>query len=173
VDLAAPGVGIFSTTHGTDSSYGTKSGTSMSTPHVAGAAALLAAYNPSLSAASLKATLLSSVDQLPAFSGFNRSGGRLNVDRALNQQTVCTFVPDSPEMIVPTKGGVFEMNITAPQFCDYFVRSSVNWIHVMSEDTESGSTRVKFRVTVNPTINRSATVNIGSGSFTVSQRRGK
>ena len=62
VDLAAPGVGILSTTWGSNSTYGTSSGTSMATPHVAGAAALLSAYNPNLSVASLKATLLNTVD---------------------------------------------------------------------------------------------------------------
>lgn len=172
VDLAAPGSLIYSTVHTTNSSYGTKSGTSMSTPHVAGAAALLAAYNPALSAASLKATLMGSVDQLPAFTGFNRSGGRLNVSRALNQQTVCSIKPAAAEILVPTKGGSFEIGITAPQFCDYFVRSTARWVNITSESTDSGTTVIKFRVGVNPTINRSAVVQVGSGSFTVVQRRG-
>jgi subtilisin family serine protease len=39
VDVAAPGVGILSTT--VDGAYGTKSGTSMATPHVAGEAGLI------------------------------------------------------------------------------------------------------------------------------------
>ncbi|MCV4860579.1 S8 family serine peptidase, partial [Escherichia coli] len=68
VDLAAPGSGILSTTRTSNSSYGTLSGTSMATPHVTGAVALLSAYDPTLSPASLKATLLNTVDVLPAWS---------------------------------------------------------------------------------------------------------
>ena len=63
VDVAAPGVGILSTVLG--QGYGAKSGTSMATPHSAGAAALLSAAHPGLSAASLKATLMNTVDVLP------------------------------------------------------------------------------------------------------------
>lgn len=173
VDLAAPGSLIYSTVHTTNSSYGTKSGTSMSTPHVAGAAALLAAFDPSLSALSLKATLMKTVDQFPAFTGFNRAGGRLNVSRALNEPVVCTFEPSSTEIVAPTKGGWFEISVSAPQFCDYSVRSGANWVHIASESTGSGKSTVKFRVGVNRTISRSAVVKIGSGTFTVAQRRGK
>ena len=80
VDLAAPGVGILSTLPG---AYGSLSGTSMSTPHVAGAAALLCAYNPNLSLFQLKAAILNSVDPVPQWSGLTVTGGRLNVSRAL------------------------------------------------------------------------------------------
>jgi subtilisin family serine protease len=57
VDIIAPGVCIYSTTSG--SSYTTMSGTSMASPHVAGAAALYRAVNPTASPAQVKAALLS------------------------------------------------------------------------------------------------------------------
>ena len=81
VDLAAPGSDILSTVPG--DAYGLKSGTSMATPHVAGAAALLLAHNSSLSPLELKNALLSNVDTNSAFAGKMVSGGRLNIDRAI------------------------------------------------------------------------------------------
>jgi thermitase len=81
VDLAAPGVGVLSTIP--NSGYGMLSGTSMATPHVSGAAALICAYNPYLTVAQLKAALMNNVDVLPAFNGRCVTGGRLNVLRAI------------------------------------------------------------------------------------------
>jgi subtilisin family serine protease len=86
VDLAAPGVNIFSTTPG--GQYGQKSGTSMATPHVVGAAALLLSDSPGLRAADLKGLLMSYLEQLPALAGRTVTGGRLNVYRALRRTTV-------------------------------------------------------------------------------------
>ena len=55
------------------------SGTSMATPHVAGAAALLSGLKPALTVAGIKSLLMSSVDQLATWNGIVASGGRLNV----------------------------------------------------------------------------------------------
>jgi subtilisin len=71
VDLAAPGVNIYSTYKG--GSYTTMSGTSMASPHVAGAAALYKAANPGASPAQVKSGLLSSA-KAQADSGYGFTG---------------------------------------------------------------------------------------------------
>lgn len=63
VDIAAPGVGTLSSVPG--GGYGTKSGTSMATPHVAGIAALYAQSNKNLRGAALWQALVSKVQALP------------------------------------------------------------------------------------------------------------
>ena len=70
VPLAAPGDQVLSTTN--DGGYGTKSGTSMAAPHVAGVAALMAAVAPNLSAAELRAQLLQNASRasVPVGSGY-------------------------------------------------------------------------------------------------------
>lgn len=171
VDLAAPGSGVLSLYNRSDSDTYPLSGTSMATPHVAGAAALLSAYNPALSVASLKATLMNTVDVIPDWSGLVKTGGRLNVDRALRNQTVCSFNLANSSITVPTKGGNFSVGVTAPQNCDCAVKSNVNWIKVTSTDAMSGNGSMTFRVTVNPTITRSGTISVAGQTFTVTQSR--
>ncbi len=81
VDLGAPGTGIYSTLP--NGAYGFLSGTSMATPHVTGAVALVAAANPSLTASQLRARILDNVDPVPALAGEVFTGGKLNVRRAV------------------------------------------------------------------------------------------
>ena len=64
VDVAAPGVGIWTTTNG--GGYGAVSGTSFSSPMTAGVVALMMAANPGLSPADLESALKSSADDLGA-----------------------------------------------------------------------------------------------------------
>ena len=59
VDLFAPGVGITSAWSTNDTATNTISGTSMATPHVAGAAALYLANNPGASAAEVHSAIVS------------------------------------------------------------------------------------------------------------------
>jgi thermitase len=84
VDLAAPGDGIISTLPGR--SYGLLSGTSMATPHVTGAAALLWGRRPAWSLSRVKSRLIRRVDRKPTLAS-TVGGGRLNVRRALGPPT--------------------------------------------------------------------------------------
>jgi len=64
-DLAAPGENIFSTLP--NNNYGFMSGTSMATPFIAGAAALVKIVNSTYNVHQIKAQLLGSVDIKPSF----------------------------------------------------------------------------------------------------------
>ncbi|HVF34738.1 MAG TPA: S8 family serine peptidase [Candidatus Saccharimonadia bacterium] len=84
VDIGAPGSAIWSTVPKASqgsviASYASYSGTSMATPHVAGAAALYAAYHAGSSAATIKAAIMSSAVPTTSMQGKVVSGGRLNV----------------------------------------------------------------------------------------------
>ncbi len=85
VDLLAPGVGIYSTWKTSDNAYTSLDGTSMSTPFVTGAFALLKARFPAKTYRELITAVLSSVDKVSAASGKTVSGGRLNIAAALNK----------------------------------------------------------------------------------------
>jgi subtilase family serine protease/subtilisin family serine protease len=98
VHLGAPGVDILSTTIGNTYSY--FSGTSMATPHVSGAAALVLSAC-ALDTAGLKAELLNTVDQVAGLSGETITGGRLNVDRAIR---ACTAPPAVPTGLAAAPG---------------------------------------------------------------------
>lgn len=77
VDLGAPGSDVLSTLP--NNRYGVYSGTSMATPHVAGAACLVWAAAPTMTHLEIKNALLSTVDPLPSLAGKMVSGGRLNL----------------------------------------------------------------------------------------------
>ena len=77
VDIAAPGQSILSTVPG--NSYATYSGTSMATPHVAGAMALLWGQAPALTATQLIDLVLSNTDAVLKSQTIH---GRLNIGKA-------------------------------------------------------------------------------------------
>lgn len=81
VHIAAPGREIVSTW--LDDDYREASGTSMATPYVSGAAALILSSEPQLSVKALRDRLLKSVDKIDSLSGKVASGGRLNAAKAL------------------------------------------------------------------------------------------
>lgn len=83
VDIGAPGSGIWSSVPKSSkgsiiSGYASYNGTSMATPHVAGAAALYKSSHPGASAADIKAAIMGSAVPTPSLQGKVVSNGRLN-----------------------------------------------------------------------------------------------
>ena len=81
VDLGAPGVSIRSTVPG--GGYASYSGTSMATPHVAGAAALMLSAHPGWTYTQTIDALLDTADPVAALATRTITGGRLNVNDAV------------------------------------------------------------------------------------------
>ncbi|MGI5139266.1 MULTISPECIES: S8 family serine peptidase [unclassified Streptomyces] len=89
-DVTAPGVGIVAaraagTTLGApvDANYVALDGTSMATPHVAGAAALLAQQHPDWDAQQLKDALISTAHTVPGTPVTWQGGGRIDLAAAI------------------------------------------------------------------------------------------
>nr|WP_280770112.1 S8 family serine peptidase [Salipaludibacillus daqingensis] len=104
-DVSAPGVDIVSTFPG--ESYASLQGTSMSAPHVAGAAALILEKNPDWNTDQVKAALMNTAEPLEDADGnvypFNTQGaGSIRVIESLTTETLVT--PGSYSF------GVFEKN---------------------------------------------------------------
>ena len=179
VDIAAPGSVVLSTTNGANNTYGTLSGTSMAAPHVTGAAALLAAFNPALSAASLKSTLMNNVDTFASLGGTIeqnwastpvRAAGRLNAANALLNQTVCKFDLSENNVRVRARGGYFTIGMTAPRYCDYAIKSNERWI-LAENAAASGNGELRFKVRLYSRISRTGTITIAGQTVTVTQSR--
>ncbi|MFD5813374.1 S8 family serine peptidase [Streptomyces sp. NPDC127038] len=84
-DISAPGVSILAAKAGGSAAtgwYQSMSGTSMATPHVAGAAAILAQEHPDWKAPQLKDALMSTSEQLPNYTTYQVGSGRVDLSAA-------------------------------------------------------------------------------------------
>ncbi|MFC7584989.1 S8 family serine peptidase [Nonomuraea antimicrobica] len=91
-DIAAPGVDIVAarasgTVMGSpvNERYTSANGTSMATPHVAGAVAIMAQRHPDWTARQLKAALMSTAKD-DGFTVYEQGAGRVDLERAIRQQ---------------------------------------------------------------------------------------
>jgi subtilisin family serine protease len=75
------------TTAFNSTSYEFFNGTSMATPHVAGAAAFLFTKYPTATVAEIKSKILRSIDKKAALNGKVATGGRLNLYKATSEST--------------------------------------------------------------------------------------
>ncbi|MET7642258.1 S8 family serine peptidase [Streptomyces sp. NPDC005426] len=93
-DLSAPGVDINAAASqsvpGIEGMYQSMSGTSMATPHVAGAAAILKQRHPDWTGQRIKDALMSSSKVLPAYTPYEQGTGRLDVKAAVDTRIEAT-----------------------------------------------------------------------------------
>ncbi|WP_353945761.1 S8 family serine peptidase [Streptomyces sp. HUAS MG91] len=110
-DLTAPGVGIVAaraagTSMGTvvDDFYTSANGTSMATPHVAGAAALLKERYPDWTGEQLKAALVSHTEQAAGLTPYEQGSGRTAVDASLDSAVDITGTVDFGTVLYSASG---------------------------------------------------------------------
>ncbi len=112
VDIGAPGVAVYSCIPtwymdepGVEAIYWPLNGTSMATPHVAGACALLKSVDPDLTHMQIKNRLLGSVDPIESMTGKVLSNGRMNICRALEGMIPGPFVARGDSAVDDASGG--------------------------------------------------------------------
>ncbi|SDU61746.1 S8 family serine peptidase [Jiangella alkaliphila] len=120
-EITAPGVAIGAArSAGTsmpgavhiDDHYTRVSGTSMATPHVAGAAAILAQQHPDWTAQQLKAALVAGADD-GDYTVYEQGAGRLDVTRAIGQQVqVSPSTADFGFLRLPVEGDAAARTLT-------------------------------------------------------------
>ncbi|MER6105094.1 S8 family serine peptidase [Streptomyces sp. NPDC001832] len=124
-EITAPGVDIVAaraagTTMGTpvNGNYTSASGTSMATPHVSGAAAILAQRHPDWSADRLKQVLVSTAKQ-GSYTAHQQGGGRVDVPKAID-----ATVYSSPAVVSMGKKSAESAPVT----------KTVNYVNTSSTD---------------------------------------
>ena len=170
VDLAAPGFDILSTwidATGCAPCYAYSDGTSMASPHVAGAAALLLAQSPALSVASLKALLLNHVTPVAQWSGLTVTGGRLNVftsaQAAVNTPPSVTITSPPPGANFPAPGSfTFSAGATDLTGTVTHVDFYASGLLIASDDTSPFSIGVGGMPAGNYTLTAEATDSFGA-----------
>ncbi len=121
-DLTAPGVGILAARSRLSATgegpYQSLNGTSMATPHVAGAAALVAAAHPGLRGRQLKDALVSTTKATPDTDAYQGGTGRLDVAATTSATVFATGsvdfgYPSSPTIPEPVGREITYTNIGA------------------------------------------------------------
>ncbi len=132
VDLAAPGVGIYSTLK--NGGYGSMSGTSMACPHVSGVAGLIATMYPNATNADIKQRLLGGVDPVEGLAGKVATGGRLNAYNSI-----------APDTTPPAAPGAFTANAGARE-------ARLSWTAPGDDGTAGRATSYELRVSDKPIV---------------------
>jgi subtilisin family serine protease len=113
VDLYAPGALVYSAVNSADDAYGSASGTSMASPHAAGAAALYLQANPSASPAQVNSALVSGAT-VGALSGVPAGSPNLLVH--VNGSGSFVAPPTSPPPAPPAAPAPSDVSVPTANF---------------------------------------------------------
>jgi subtilisin family serine protease len=125
VDLAAPGTMIYSTSGSGDDQYQYMSGTSMATPHVTGAVALLRAAYPTESYTNIIKRLFAGVEKVPSLSGKCVTGGRLNIAKLFPRVSPSAYAPPAVVGVEMTSAQTIRLTLASAS-SGQIVESSTN-----------------------------------------------
>ncbi|MGH9838881.1 MAG: S8 family serine peptidase [Blastocatellia bacterium] len=172
-DISAPGVSVRSAVRG--GGYSSLSGTSMATPHTAGAIALLWSSHPELrhqitdtenilndAAVDVSSTACSSNGVPNNTYGF----GRLDIKAAVDV-AAASISPTSQNFV--SGGGTGAVNVTAPAGVGWQTFVNDSWITVTSGGSGTGNGTVNYSVAANSGSARTGTMIIAGRIFTVTQ----
>ncbi len=193
ISLTAPSQSVYSTTFSRDNSYGNDTGTSLASPIVAGAAALLRSHLPHLNAQQVTQRLRATADDIYHLQGNAAyhellGRGRLNMKRALLQKGVksvrCTAFA-LRDGFIPQIGDTMQVYIDLTNYLDPLTSLQVNvtsktpFIEIIDGTLEIGSMAslaradnkgkpITFKVLADAPANAMATFRLGfsDGSYT-------
>lgn len=166
-DLAAPGVNILAAVNTidpeADPEFGLISGTSMASPHAAGAAALVREVHPDWTPAEVKSALMTTATRdieqdddadnnpVPA-TPFDIGSGRIQVDQAIRAGLTMSVHHDDYLDVAPENGGRFhELNLPSAAFA--YCGETCSW-------TRTVTNRLDVSVTYDVAVEASAGLSI-------------
>jgi serine protease len=175
VDLFAPGNSIYSAWNTDDTSMGTSSGTSMASPHVAGAAALYLQNNPGASPATVAQAIINDVTSGALTGLYSGSPNRLlHVNGAGGTVTAPAPAPAPPP--APNAAPVASFNASCNRNVCTFTSTSTDdvgiasWSWYFGDNTTGSGSTVSHTYTSRGTYTVSLTVRDGSGLASTAQK---
>jgi Subtilase family/Domain of unknown function (DUF4214)/Putative binding domain, N-terminal/Bacterial TSP3 repeat len=179
-DITAPGVSVRSALSTSNTSYGSLSGTSMATPHVAGAIALLWSAVPSLqnqiqstinilntAAVDVSSTSCSSSGVPNNLYGWGRLDIKAAVDAAIASN--CTYTTSTNSLAVTGTSTAAAFNLITGGACNWAVISNSSWITVNGNSSGAGNATINLNIAANTGATRTGSVTVNSVNVSVIQ----